>query len=104
MRYVVIAFLLSHLIAPLSARADLVNRSPEGAELRLMDSQCSHAETLVQIRPEWREKFRNARYSEGGTIRVYGCWIQEAGGIAVLIMEDGSSGMVDLSKFSDPAI
>lgn len=82
------ALIIAALLAAGPAVADQVARNGD-AELRLQGSVCSHAGTLAQLKPEWRDKFRNARFIKGGTILAYACWIEDEDGY-VVIYEDGS--------------
>lgn len=103
MRYFLLMLLL---VAANAFSGDLVARNKEtGAELRLLDSPCSHGETLGVLREEWRAKFRNARILNGkGFIEAYGCWLKQEDDTIVVILQNGSARVFEAGAFSDPAI
>jgi hypothetical protein len=76
MRAFALALILLLTAAPAPA-ADLVMKNKaNGAQLRLLDTPCSHGETLAVLKEEWRPKFKNARILDAkGFIQFYGCWI-----------------------------
>jgi hypothetical protein len=83
-------FFLLLLIAPPLLATQQVARSGD-QELHLLDTQCSHAGTLVHIKPEWRAEFKNARLLNKGTISFYGCWILADENTVFVIFEDGDA-------------
>lgn len=100
--WIAVAIVLMLVAGP--ARADLVVRNREsGAELRLLDTQCSHGGTLGHIKPEWRAKFKNLRYRGADGQLHYGCWMQR-GDTAIVMMEDGSGGGLPMAKLHDPSV
>lgn len=103
MRAAMISFACTALVLASPAWADLVIRNKEtGAELRLLETPCSHAGTLAVLKPEWRPKFKNLRLTSGRDMH-FGCWLEQ-GEVAVLIFEDGSTGEAQLAAFRDPSI
>lgn len=86
--------------------ADLVLKNKEnGYELRLLDTPCSHGETLAVLNEEWRPKFKNARIlTPKGFIESYGCWIKQGDETIVLILSDGGALAFKADSFTDPAI
>jgi hypothetical protein len=91
------------LCAAPSFAGDLVARDKDAqAELRLMESKCSHGGTLAQLKEEYRDQFKNARLIVGKTF-IYACWI-EKDGTAIVLLEDGTFMPVPMSAFSDPTI
>lgn len=97
-------FIIAAMLAAGPAFAgDLVYQGMRnGSELRLLETPCSHGETLGHLKPEFRAAFKNIRAKVRGQI-VYGCWIEEDDE-AYVIMEDGSDGRFPLANFQDPMI
>ena len=98
---------LSLILAASPALAgDLVLKNKQtGAQLRLMDTTCSHAETMAHLKEEWRPKFKNARMLDAkGHIQFYGCWIQHDEDTAVIFLQDGGHIGLPLAAFSDPSV
>lgn len=93
------ALVLAALVAASPAFADQVVRNG-GRELRLQDSSCSHGQTLSNIKPEWRDKFKNARLMKDGKIEFYGCWILAEDGLIFVLYEDGDHGEYPAALFS----
>jgi hypothetical protein len=89
----------------LSASAELMLKSSDGSqELRLYESLCSHGETLSHIPQEFRDRFKNARILDPkGTIEHYGCYATNEE-LALVIFEDGSRTILELSKFKETTI
>lgn len=99
--------ILAMLLWPARAHAgDLVLKNKQtGAELRLLDTPCSHGETLAALKEEWRAKFKNVRIiSAKGFIDAYGCWIQHDEETVFVLLQDGSGLDFPLAAFSDPSI
>lgn len=98
-------FLLVLLAAP-AFGADLVMKNKaNGSELRLYDSPCVNAETLMQLAEEWRPKFRAAKILDGkGRVVWFGCWIRHDDDALFVIFQDGDERMFELAAFSDPAV
>lgn len=83
----------------------MLKNKDTGAQLRLMDSPCTHAETLMQLNEPWRPKFKNARIlDKKGGIEFYGCWIKHDEETAFVLLQDGSQVAVPLVLFSDPSV
>jgi hypothetical protein len=80
-------------------------KSGDGSqELRLYESLCSHGETLSHIPQEFRDRFKNARILDSkGTIVAYGCYASNEE-LALLVFEDGSRTLLELSKFKETTI
>lgn len=89
----------------LPAHSELMLKSGDGSqELRLYESLCSHAETLGHIPAEFRDRFKNARILDSkGTIESYGCWASHEE-LALVIFEDGSRAVLELSKLKESTI
>lgn len=102
--WLVLAF-LGMLAWPAPAHAaDLAVRDKDsGAELRIMESACSHAGTLALIPADLRPQFKNARVLVNGMLKVYGCW-SEVDDVAVIIYENGFFDTVPMKAFTDPMI
>lgn len=97
--------ILSVLVAAsfaMSAHSDLVAKDQSGAEMRLMESKCSHGETLGRLKEEYRPIFKNARLIVGKDF-FYGCWIEQDG-VAIVMLEDGTFIPVPMDAFKDPTI
>jgi hypothetical protein len=80
-------------------------KSSDGSqELRLYESLCSHGETLSHIPQEFRDRFKNARILDPkGTILAYGCFASNEE-LVLVVFEDGSRAMLELSKFRETTI
>lgn len=102
MRFLCIALCMS---LHLSANAELMLKSSDGSqELRLYESLCSHGETLSHIPEEFRDRFKNARILDPkGTIEHYGCHASNDE-LVLVIFEDGSRTILELSKFKETII
>jgi hypothetical protein len=97
------ALILAAAMCSPAFAGDLVARDKDaGAELRLMESACSHGGTLAILKEEWRAKFKNARMFVGKEM-TYACWV-EKDGFAIVLLEDGTFIPVPMSAFSDPTI
>ena len=83
-----IVFFLLILFSVPALATQRVARSGD-QELHLLETQCSHAGTLVHLKPEWRAEFKNARLLHKGTIQFYGCWILADENTVFVIFEDG---------------
>jgi hypothetical protein len=94
------ASLIAALLVAGPALADKVARSGS-AELRLMETQCSHGGTLAHLKPEWRAKFRNARLLNNGKIIHYGCWILTEEGDFYIQYEDGDHALLPTKLFAE---
>lgn len=103
MRALIIAAVLA--VGPAVA-GDLVMKNTEtGAQMRLLETQCSHGETLAALAEQWRPKFKNMRIlSAKGFIEWYGCWIQHDEETVVVVLSDGSQRSFRAAAFSDPTI
>lgn len=93
------------LCAAGSSYAELMLKSSDGSqELRLYESICSHGETLSHIPQEFRDRFKNARVLDSkGTIEIYGCYASNEE-LALVVFEDGSRIVLELSKFRETTI
>lgn len=89
----------------LPAHSDLMIKSDDGSqELRLYESLCSHAGTLAHIPAEFRDRFKNARIMDPkGTIQHYGCHASNEE-LVLVVFEDGSRTILELSKFKETTI
>jgi hypothetical protein len=61
-------------------------------EVRIFDTACVSAETLIRIPEAERERFGKAQGMFGGQ-RFFGCW-RPLGGDAFILWEDGDQGIV----------
>lgn len=100
------AALVALFFTGLALAGELVMKNTEtGAQMRLLDSQCSHGETLAVLAEQWRPKFKNMRIlSAKGFIEFYGCWIQHDEETVVVVLSDGSQRSFRAAAFSDPTI
>jgi hypothetical protein len=71
-----------------------------GTILRLYDTPCLHGGTLGQLKPEWREKFQRAEFTQG-KLRVYACWIDAEDGDVYVQIEDGNFMVLPAASFRD---
>lgn len=94
------------LLAASAAGGDMVMKNKaNGAELRLLDTSCSHAETLAVLKEEWRPKFKNARIRDAkGFIQFYGWWIAHDEETVIVVLQDGATMEFQASAFADPSI
>jgi hypothetical protein len=94
------------LLALPAVAGDLVLKNKDtGSELRLMDSACTHGETLGHLKEEFRGQFKNARIlDKRGFILFYGCWIDHDGETAFVMLQDGGSLGLPLAGFTDPML
>lgn len=83
-----IIFILAILLAPPLLAATLVLRDDNGNTVRIYESPCVHAGTLGLIPPDQRKNFQKAEALIGGQ-RFYGCWIDDADGDPLVLLEDG---------------
>jgi hypothetical protein len=98
MRHLALILLLA--AAPALA-GDLVYRSPNGG-LRLTDKPCTDQRILEQVKEEFRPQFKAAI----GTLRgntFSACWMKRDG-LVLVLAEDGSDAVMDLSHISDPSV
>lgn len=104
MRTFVAAFVAALLCLPAFAGELMMRNKENGAELRLYESQCSHAQTMALLNEEWRPKFKNARIRDPQGNILYACRLLVDEETVVLFVQDGSFTSLKLSDFSDPNI
>jgi hypothetical protein len=89
MRKLLLAIALLLFASPLYATQQVVRAGEQ--ELRLLETQCSHAGTLIHLKPEWHDRFKNARLLKNGTILFYACWILSDENTVFVMFEDEDS-------------
>lgn len=96
-RFAVILALL--VLGPAFAGQRLLHED-EKHWIRLYDSPCDHAETLVMIPPSQRAQFFKADVMYEGQ-RWYGCWAADPDGDVFVIREDGQGALIYRRLFKD---
>lgn len=88
-----LALILLLAAAPALAETRIARQGAD--EVRVYDSPCMHAETLIRIPQERRGDFRKAQGTFGGQ-PFFGCWSPNGDSVYVL-WEDGDQGIVPLA-------
>ena len=87
------SLLIAAVLAAGPALAD--SEARQGADwVRIFDSPCVSAQTLVLIPPEARSDFQKAQGVYKGE-KFFGCW-QKRGGIVYILWEDGDHAIIPI--------